>query len=257
MDKLKRQMQMINYFYYAIMATIICLIIVGVFGIITLLESQSWVDHSNSVISEIKSARKKFLGADYAGRNRIFTNAKNEELTNLRQDALTSIKNLKSSVVDNELQTESINQLLTSVESRFQAQDQQFSTIVRDGDKIIYDLDVIAKNVAYTENVETLFSQLELNELSLIRLERMPRLVTWQWIITILGFVMIGILLTAMVAVFVLHRKTLKRMILLTEQINKAVHESAQEDSILKDLAHFSEYLKGAKDEIHISTSTN
>jgi ABC-type sugar transport system permease subunit len=200
----------------------ILLIVGGVIAAVWISKFQYWSDHSNRAINEVEIVRKQFQTADYTGRNRNLTGIESNDLGGLRQEAMSSLDRLKTIVSDNPKQLENLDQLKREMVGLFTVRDEQFRNVRRENGSIIYPSDSVMKNISYLENVETLFYEIKMVEIDLLRLERAPTVFRWQWYtIYFTGFVIAASLAVTIYLNVVLQQHVI-RGLMLARKMEKA-----------------------------------
>jgi ABC-type sugar transport system permease subunit len=210
----------------------ILLIVGGTIAAAQISKFQFWSDHSNKVINEIEVVRKQFQTADYTGRNRNLTGVESNDLQGLRSEALSSLDRLKTIMPDNQKQIEHLDQLKREMIGLFAVRDEQFRNVKRENGSIIYPSDSVMKNVTYLESIETLFYEIKMVEINLLRLERAPTVFRWQWYtIYFTGIVIIVSLAVTIYLNIVLQRHVIKGL-MLARKMEKA--KDAEEKEFVK-----------------------
>lgn len=213
MFKIQTQLKVINYCFGALIFLILLLIFSGMFGVKTLTQRQKWVDETNYVMNLTEIAERDFSKADFAGRTFLLTGSNNENLPALRQAAFESLAEVKKSIVDNPAQKENIESLEVAVRESFKTQDEQLQSVVKNGDSITYKIETTQRRTALIESVETLFTRIKINQLNVLRIDRMPRLALWQWRLVYFTGIVLGLLLAVSSALFILLIRLLRRNI--------------------------------------------
>lgn len=245
MMKVHQQLKTITYCFAALIGLILLLIFSGAIGVKTLMQRQTYVDHTNYVMNQLEIAEREVTSADFAGRNQIISGVPNNKLSSLRQTALDKIEEIKQIVADNPAQVENIDSLTAAVTENFKIQDEQMRNVVKTDESITYRLDTTARRTAYNEAIETLFIRTKLTEINLLRNDRMPRLAVWQWRIVYFTAVVITLLLGMTIALFVAHIRLLKRNITAIALMEQAIQKSDLSDSQLhKELDILSKFVR-------------
>lgn len=221
-----KQLKAIVYSFVVLLILILMLIGSGIFGIKTLQQRQVWVDHTNYVMNQIEIAEKEFSSADYAGRNQVITGVKHPKIDLLRGSALEKIKEIKQIVEDNPVQLTNLDSLMAAIDQSYKIQDEQFDNVIKTDDSLIYKIDTTSRRIQYNETIDALFIRIKLNEMNLLRDDRMPRLAMWQWRIVYITGVIVFLLGVVSVILFVFHVRLLQRNILVTNFIEEAKHRS-------------------------------
>lgn len=182
---------------------------------------QFWNDHSNNVLNEIEIVRKQFQTADYTGRNKNITGINENDLNSLRQDVYQGIDHLKIVVGDNPGQVKKLDELKGVVVNRFLSQDEQFRSIKRENNTITYPYELVAASSIYLENIESLFYDIKMTEINLLRLERAPNVFKWQWrTIYFTGFVILASLAIS-VYLNIMLQKSVIRGLMVSRRMGK------------------------------------
>lgn len=247
-----QQLKSIVYCFAALIGLILLLIASGAFGVKTLTQRQAWVDHTNYVMNQIEITEQEFSNADYAGRNQVITGMINTKLPVMRETALENINILKTLTQDNPNQFESLNLLDTAIRDSFKTQDEQFNNVVRTPDAVIYRLETTTRRARFTELIDGLFVHIKLNEINLLRDNRMPRLTMWQWRLVYFTAVVIFLLLTVAVILFIFHIRLLNRNIEALAFMEKAIYtgESEQIKVSAKDLERLHAFVRQDTSEL-------
>lgn len=192
-----------------------------IMGAGTLRENQKWVDHTNLVINEVEIVRNQFQTADYTGRNRNLKGIRAADLGALRQEVFAGIDRVKLIVSDNPRQIENLGELATAIQNRFNSQDEQLSLIQRGETTITYPLAQVSRSSEFMEAIEGVFSEIKLNEINLLRLERQPALILWQWRIVYSLLAAIAFQFAMTIYLNIAYQRQLKKSIYVGERLKE------------------------------------
>lgn len=235
------QLQLITYFFAGLLALLLLLILSGVFGVSTLLQRQEWIEHTNTVIEQVGVAERLYTEADYQARLRLSSGKDAEGLSENREKVFKAIEMLRASTGDNSAQTVRCDSLVTHVKQRFAAQDEQFKSRRANGLTIEFDKALVAQNNEFAKTIEVLFANLQLHEFNLLRLERMPRLYGWQWVLVYFTAALMVLILVVTTVWYYLIRRVLKRNQYVGQKIDETLHNGSTTDAkkLVKELERF------------------
>lgn len=212
----------------------IAIFCVVLFGASYIKEYQKWNDHSNRLINEIEIARNQFQSADYTGRNRNLSGSNQADIEALRAESLASIGNLKKVVSDNPKQVKNLGDLETAIRNRFITQDEQYQSLKREMNTITYTLDTLTKGTFYLESVESLFAEIKLTELNILRLERSPKIFQSQWTTIYVLLTMIVGSFAVTVYLNVVLQRNLITSLLIGRLIRKQAGDNHDDEKFIK-----------------------
>lgn len=250
MVKIQLQIKLITYFGYALIGLFACLMVSALIGGFTLLQHQIWVEHTNSVLKQVEIAEQFYQSADYAGRNRVISGLNPANLVEKREKAIAEISKIREIVSDNPEQMDTLNSLEADMRRRFENQDTQAETTVKNDTTIQYNLDLISKSVQFTESVDHLFSKIKIHELNLLQLERLPRLTFYQWGLMVFTIILLIVLVGIIITLIVFHRRLLRRLLFLGEKFDDFIHKTETDSEMERELIEFKKFIDNETDTL-------
>lgn len=241
--RIQEQLRLVIYCFILHLGLLFLLFASGVIGVQTLLQRQKWVDHTNFVLNEVEFAERAFSDADYAGRNQTLAGESNPKVETYRQIAFERLATLKETVADNPVQVENITTLESVMRSNFKIQDEQLQSAVKTNESITYKLDQTAQKMQFAESINNLFTRIKINEMILLRDDRMPRLAMWQWRLVYFTGVILLLKLIVTIALFFFHIRLLRRQVQVIKYMDEMKHKSESGQNVnereLEKLLHF------------------
>lgn len=226
------QLQLITYFFVGLLLLIALLLISAAFGVSTLRQHQAWVDHTNEVLREIEITQRLYAEADYQAQSRISTGQEAPQLADARQKVFDAIARLREKTIDNADQTVKCDSLAAAIRQRFETQDIQAATAQPNGDRVDLDKLSVVQMSESAKRIDILFYNLQLNELSLLQQNRMPRLTYWQWILVYFTFAVMTLLLIVTSVLFYLCRRYIRRNLLVGRKMDEVIHTTDARDAV-------------------------